>query len=189
MKRREDNRLKTGWLWLLVIVVLLLSLGGCGADVSEGSSEAVPSQEQQEEQTEEEAEPGILTSTEDIALRDADGGGENYVFYYDGQEFRARYTPDNWKIYDSYMITNGEDMKIICQALSEVHPVHGKDYVNYRTPEDMAYEWQQHNFAFYMLPEESPWRQNVQNVDLDPKDQGKSFSELYEDRKNKAGSV
>ena len=78
-------------------------------------------------------------------------------------------------------------MMIICQALSEVHPIHGKDMVSYRTPEDMAYEWQQHNFAYYMLPEESPWKQSVQNVDLDPKDQGKSFSELYEDRTNKSG--
>ena len=58
--------------------------------------------------------------------------------------------------------------------------------VSYRTPEDMAFEWQQHNFVYVMLPEESEWRQNVKDVDLDPKDQGKTYQEMYEDRMNAA---
>ena len=170
------KRKRIGILVLFIAVWLILVLWGCGQQESLEQQEA-----------EESSNAGILTSVEDIGLQDTDGGGENYVFYYSDEEFRARYTPDNWKIFDSYRITDNEDMMIICQALSEVHPIHGKDMVSYRTPEDMAYEWQQHNFAYYMLPEESPWKQSVQNVDLDPKDQGKSFSELYEDRKNKSG--
>lgn len=132
-----------------------------------------------------EVESGILSDPSDINLRDADGNDKNYLFTYDGEDFSVAYTTDNWKIYDSYKINNTEDMTIICEALISVHQIHGSDMESYRTAEDMAYEWLQHNIAYQFLPDESPWKVHAQNVDLDPKDQGKSFSEIYEDRTGK----
>lgn len=128
---------------------------------------------------------GILSDPSDINLRDADGNDKNYLFTYDGEDFSVVYTTDNWKIYDSYKINSTEDMTIICEALISVHQIHGSDMESYRTAEDMAYEWLQHNIAYQFLPDESPWKIHAQNVDLDPKDQGKSFSEIYEDRTGK----
>lgn len=128
---------------------------------------------------------GILSDPSDINLRDADGNDKNYLFTYDGEDFSVVYTTDNWRIYDSYKINNTEDMTIICEALISVHQIHGSDMESYRTAEDMAYEWLQHNIAYQFLPDESPWKVHAQNVDLDPKDQGKSFSEIYEDRTGK----
>lgn len=135
------------------------------------------------------SEDSILTSPEDINLRNPDGAGSNYLFTYLGEDFDAIYTPDNWKIKNSYKINNEEDLVIICEALSAEHPVHGKDMQSYRTPDDMAYEWVQHNLVYAVLPSDSSWRHTVQDVDLDPKDQGKSFDELYEDRTGKKFEV
>ncbi len=128
---------------------------------------------------------GILSDPSDINLRDTDGNGTNYLFTYDGEDFSVVYTTDNWKIYDSYKINNTEDMTIICEALISVHQIHGSDMESYRTAEDMAYEWLQHNIAYQFLSDDSSWKVHAQNVDLDPKDQGKSFSEIYEDRTGK----
>ena len=91
-----------------------------------------------------EEEKGLLESAEDIQLTDVDGWETNYTFIYDGETYNAVYTPDNWKIIDSYKITSEADMIIICGALAEVHPVHGCDGESFREPEDMAYEWLQH---------------------------------------------
>ena len=128
------------------------------------------------------AEPGILSGVEDIALTDMTGAGTDYVFIYDGNHYVAKYKPDNWEITDSYRITNAMDMAVICQALINVHPVHGRDMVSYRTASDMAYEWSQHNVVYQLLPEDSRWMDSVKDVDFDPEDQGKSYEELYEDR-------
>ncbi|SEG09370.1 hypothetical protein SAMN02910276_01841 [Butyrivibrio sp. Su6] len=132
---------------------------------------------------------GILSEPSDINLRDTDGNGKNYLFTYDGEDFSAVYTTDNWKIYDSYKINNTEDMTIICEALISVHQIHGSDMESYRTAEDMAYEWLQHNIAYQFLSDDSSWKVHAQNVDLDPKDQGKSFSEIYEDRTGKEFNI
>ncbi|MBP3274595.1 MAG: hypothetical protein J6L93_06295, partial [Butyrivibrio sp.] len=85
---------------------------------------------------------GILKSAADIELTDTDGNGKNYHFYYAGDDFTAIYTTDNWKVKNSYKIHSEADMIIICQALIDEHPVHGKDMESYRTAEDMAYEWE-----------------------------------------------
>ena len=122
----------------------------------------------------------LLESAEDIALTDE--GGDRFTFTYGGEEFEAIYTPDNWKIMYSYKIRNKADMTIICKALLDVHPVHGRDYESFRTPEDCAYEWEQHNTAYDMLPETSPYKANTRDVDLNPEDQGKSFIEMAGDR-------
>ena len=125
---------------------------------------------------------GSLTSTADIGLTNYDGMGAKYYFTYKGEEFRTLYQNDCWTIYDSYKITDKDDMKIICQALIDVHPVHGRDMSSYRTAEDMAYEWEQHNIAYRYLPDDNAWKESAGNVDLDPYDQGRSYKEIYEDR-------
>ncbi|WP_034443699.1 hypothetical protein [Butyrivibrio sp. AE2032] len=134
-------------------------------------------------------EAGLLTSPEDIALTDVDGNGKNYTFMYDGETFKALYTSDNWKIYNSYRITNEADITIICQALIEEHPIHGSDLVSYRTPEDMAYEWIQHNIAYVFLSDDSSFKTKARDVDLNPEDQGKSFEEIYKARTGKELSI
>ncbi len=128
---------------------------------------------------------GILKSTADIELENTDGKGENYRFYYGGDEFSAIYTEDNWKIIDSYLIVSESDMTIICQALIDEHPVHGKDLVSYRTAKDMAYEWQVHNIAYTFMEEDDPQRIKAKDVDFDPKDQGLTLEEFYETRTGK----
>lgn len=128
---------------------------------------------------------GILTSTADIGLTDSDGKGKNYVFTYGDSIYTAIYWDDHWKIMDSYLIENSNDMIIICQALIDLHPIHGADHENYRTADDMAYEWLQHNIAYEFLPEDNVWRQKSKDVDFNPDDQGKSFIEIYEQRTGK----
>ena len=141
--------------------------------------------ETEEEAAAEPEESGKLSSVEDIGLHAVDETGKNYAFSYHQEEFSARYTPDNWKIIDSYKITDTDDMTIICQALSDVHPVHGRDMESFRTPEDMAFEWLQHNIAYAFLPDDSPWKRSAKDVDLNPADQNKTFEEMYEDKTGK----
>lgn len=128
---------------------------------------------------------GILTSTEDINLHDIDGAGTNYEFTYNGETYSVVYTTDNWRIYNSYKIQDIGDIAIICQALIDIHPIHGSDMESYRTVEDMAYEWLQHNLAYEFLPDDDPLKSHARDVDLDPKDQNKSFEEIYKDRTGK----
>lgn len=126
----------------------------------------------------------ILGSTEDVSLVPTDDYAQGYVFEYDGEQFTAYFDTYSWRVYDSYKITNHDDIVIICQALINEHPVYGSDWESYRTPEDMAFEWEQHNLAYTMLPEDSHWRDDARHVDLDPYDQGKSVTEIYESRTN-----
>ena len=131
----------------------------------------------------EKKDSGLLSSTDDIGLTETGEG--SYTFTYSGESYNAYYTTDNWKIVDSYKITNKNDMIIICKALSDIHPIHTNDYEGYRTPEDLAYEWEQHNTAYSVLPDSSKWKANAKDVDLDPKDQGKSFLQMARDRLSK----
>lgn len=129
-------------------------------------------------------EPGELASPEDIHLQDLTGKGTKFSFTYQNETFSAVYFDDSWHITDSYKITNRNDIIIICQALIEVHPIPGSDGESYRTKEDMTYEWQQHNFAYSILPEGSNWKESAKDVDLDPEDQGKNLIEMYQKRKH-----
>ena len=124
----------------------------------------------------------LLTSPDDIGLCDTDGEDHDYTFCYDGKMFCAVYTPDHWKVIDSFLIRNTADIVYICQALKDVHPIHSADMEGYRTAEDMAYEWLQHNIAYDLLSDDSEWKAHVRDVDIDPKDQGKSVFDLYQDR-------
>ncbi len=145
------------------------------ADAASGSSE------------DEKANPstGLLSSPSDINLTATDSQGKNYTFSYDGEEYKAIYTKDNWQIVDSYKIGNEDDMVIICQALIDEKPIHGKDMVSFRTAEDMAYEWDIHNFAYMILSEDDPIRKKAKDVDFDLEDQGRDFEEFYYSRTGK----
>ncbi len=133
----------------------------------------------------EDSENAVLENTGDIALTDTDGAGKNYTFTYDGKNFDAIYTPDNWKIKDSYRVQNSADMLIICQALIDVHPVHGKDMESYRTAEDMVYEWKIHNIAYEYLADDDSLKSHARDVDFDPNDQGLTLEEFYKSRTGK----
>ena len=145
-----------------------------GADPSASSSDT--------ETDEEEEDSGILSSVEDIALHAIDSTGEKYEFTYDSETYSAVYTTDNWRIINSYKINNEDDMTIICQALLDIHPIHGSDMESYRTADDMAYEWTQHNLAYRFLKDGDSFKEKAKDVDFDPEDQNKSFDEIYEDR-------
>ena len=153
-------------------------------DIEETDTEDKPAEQITETEAENTNE-GILSSTEDINLRDTDGAGTNYLFTYDGEDFSAIYTPDNWKIRNSYRIENVADMVIICQALIDEHPIHGSDMVSFRDAEDMAYEWLQHDMAYEFLSDDNAFKEKARDVDLDPEDQNKDFEEIYEDRTGK----
>ena len=124
----------------------------------------------------------LLSSPEDIGLHDTDGNEHDYVFTYDGIEFTAIRTWHHWRILDSYRITDMADMQMICEALCSVQQIPDADGTGWRTPEDMAYEWAQHDLAYSLLPEGSDWRRQAKDVDFDPEDQGRSLYEIYRDR-------
>lgn len=118
----------------------------------------------------------------DIELIDVDNSKTNFIFEYNDEEFKAIYTDDNWKVIDSFKIRRKKDIVKICQCLIDIHPIHGNDMTSYRTSEDMAYEWIQHNIAYDILPDDNAWKMNAKDVDLDPFDQGKNLKEMYEQR-------
>lgn len=158
---------------ILIMLIMIFSLAGCGLNVDS----YVDTQNVGNEDT-----ISVLSSTKDINLRDLDGKKTNYSFTYKNQDFSAKYTKDNWHIKNSYKITNAKDIGVICQALIEVHPIHGKDMKSYRTVDDLVYEWQQHNLAYNILPDDNSWKEHAKDVDLNPADQGKSLAEIYEAR-------
>lgn len=127
-------------------------------------------------------EPSHLNSPEDIGLHCTDEGKNIYVFTYAELDFTAVYSPDNWHITDSYLIESYEDIFMICRALIEVHPIHSADMTSYRTADDMAYEWHQHNIAYSLLPDGSDWKESAKDVDLDAKDQNKNLFDFLIDR-------
>lgn len=120
---------------------------------------------------------------ENIEIQDIDGKGKNYIFTYKDEKYQATYTSDNWHIQDSYKITQYKDILKICQILATKHQIHTQDLKDYRTPEDMAHEWLQHNLAYQLLSKENKWKELAQSVDLDPADQGKNIIEIYQSRK------
>lgn len=194
----------------LIKVLAVFSLGflitACNGKTTEEASElvsfesieepvsseeqAVESQTVEEAETVEEAGPSagnastdseivpLLSSIEDIALTSADG--KNYTFTYDGRQYKAVYTPDHWKIVASYDINSIEDMTIICQALINEHPIHGRDMVNYRTADDMVYEWEVHNIAHFLFSDKEEAKAHAKDVDFNPEDEGRTFKEYYD---------
>ena len=129
-----------------------------------------------------EVEESVYEPELDIELKDVDGNMNTFSFIYKDETYKAIYTDDNWKIIDSYKIRNKKDIIKICQRLTDVHPIHGKDMISYRTADDLAYEWIQHNIAYDILPNDNKWKLNAKDVDFNPEDQGRNIIELYESR-------
>ncbi len=158
--------------FLGIMIIIIFSLTGCDLEKKIVTYNSTNNEEIE----------SVLSTTKDINLRDLDGNKTNYIFTYNNENFSAKYTKDNWHIEDSYKITNAKDIGLICQALIDVHPIHGKDMKSYRTVDDLVYEWQQHNLAYTILPDDNSWKEHAKDVDLNPDDQGKSLEEMYEDR-------
>ena len=154
------------------MIIIIFSLTGCDLEKKIVTYNSTNNEEIE----------SVLSTTKDINLRDLDGNKTNYIFTYNNENFSAKYTKDNWHIEDSYKITNAKDIGLICQVLIDVHPIHGKDMKSYRTVDDLVYEWQQHNLAYTILPDDNSWKEHAKDVDLNPDDQGKSLEEMYEDR-------
>lgn len=112
----------------------------------------------------------------DVVINNLDG--TYFSFIYDDEEFLVRYDEDNWRIYDSYKITDSDDIYAIVEALNEIHPIHSKDYTGYRSVEDMRDEWLMHNLAYRILKDDPVYRERAKNVDLDPEDEGLSLQEF-----------
>ena len=185
----------------LLIAAALMLTTGCGetthkasvasSDEVPDSTEAVPTEAITEETAEKteavtesptESYPQLLSSADELNFTDITGCGESYTFTYGGEVYEVSYWTDNWRIIDSYKIRNENDITLICTVLAENHPIHSADYSEYRTPGDMAYEWIQHNIAYDMAPEGSSYKHSAKDVDIDPKDQGKSVYDLLVDR-------
>lgn len=158
--------------FLGIMIIIIFSLTGCDLEKKIVTYNSTNNEEIE----------SVLSTTKDINLRDLDGNKTNYIFTYNNENFSAKYTKDNWHIEDSYKITDAKDIGLICQALIDVHPIHGKDMKSYRTVDDLVYEWQQHNLAYTILPDDNSWKEHAKDVDLNPDDQGKSLEEMYEDR-------
>lgn len=128
-----------------------------------------------------EGEP-LLSGLPEITYEYSDSYYEYYSFDYAGEEFEVLHEYDNWKIFDSNKIRNSKDMQLICEALLDIYQVHGVDLESYRTPEDMAYEWIQHNIVYEMPLTDARYKESAANVDLDPGDQNKTIVEMFKDR-------
>ena len=158
---------------LLCILLVLLFVVGCDIKIDIKDNESNNKVVEQDND-----DNGSISDSLDIKKID----DKNYEFVYKDEVFKAIFVNDTWKIYDSYKITNNNDIKKICKALIEINKVPSSDYKSYRTSDDLAYEWMQHNLAYQILPEGNSFRNSAKDVDLDPKDQGKSLVEIYEDR-------
>ena len=152
---------------LLTILLVLLLCAGCGNEPAVRDTEASDAQ-------------SALCSVDDLGLNTEDGS--TYTFTYQGEVYQAVYRTDNWKIRNSYRITNSADMVIICRALSDIHPIPNAKGTGNRTPEDLAFEWEQHNLAYTLLPEGHKWKDNARDVDLNPEDQGKTLLDFAKER-------
>lgn len=157
---------------ILFIIVIMFLITGCGIKDNNNTDNS------NGEVSQEETSAGYIEG--ELEIKDIDG--KNYEFIYRDEVYKVLYVSDTWKIYDSYKITNNSDMKKICRALLKIHKIPSSDYKSYRNVDDMVYEWKQHNLAFQVLPEGNLFRESAKDVDLDPRDQGKSLVEIYEDR-------
>jgi len=167
---------------LFVLLILSLVLCGCGSKKADEEKNTGASADQGIELENFKPEKATLKSADELHFHQVNGSDSDYEFTYGGETYKALYTEDNWKIYDSYRVGNTGDMVIICEELIKYHPIHGKDMKSYRTAYDMAYEWLQHNTAYFLLPESSKWKDHVRDVDIDPADQGRNLEELFEAR-------
>ena len=128
-----------------------------------------------------------LITDNSIVLTQDKNNPNFYSFNYNGTDFSAQwlYLESTWHIENSYLIKNKDDILKICKALHSVHPVpRGNDPTKYRTPEDMAYEWEQHNIGVELCENLSVFEfaksgiERCKHVDINPGDEGKNVYEL-----------
>ena len=94
-----------------------------------------------------------------------------------------------WKIFDSYLITNRKDIYKICEALYSLHKVPtANGSSEYRTIDDMVYEWEEHNKG-YLYSKKVPFStlrqmgiEATKDVDINPGDQNKNVYQLMWER-------
>ena len=170
-----NNLLYRGALAFLCLLLISL-LSGCGSKETEASTNAKADNSSNAGESGADNYPSLLASTGDLNLRSDDS--EHYSFEYGGTTYSAEFQGNSWRIYDSYRIMNHEDMLLICQALTAEHPIPTADGKGNRTIQDLAHEWDQHNFAFTLLPEGSEWKERARHVDLNPEDQGKELMDF-----------
>ncbi len=128
------------------------------------------------------AAPTLSENDFELTYTGSDDYADNYSFSYGDETFTAHYTPylgGDWKIVDSYKITNRADMIIICEALLKESKVCGC-ITHYRTAKDMADEWEIHNQGYVVAKNYGMASavDRLKDVDLDKKDQGKTFDEF-----------
>ena len=170
-----NNLLYRGALAFLCLFLISL-LSGCGSKKTGESTNAETDNSSNAGESGADNYPSLLASTGDLNLRSDDS--EHYSFEYGGTTYSAEFQGNSWRIYDSYRIMNHEDMLLICQALTAEHPIPTADGKGNRTIQDLAHEWDQHNFAFTLLPEGSEWKERARHVDLNPEDQGKELMDF-----------
>ena len=153
---------------VLAVLFLLFLLAGCG--------------KKEDTTTKMTTSVSILHSVGELSLSTEDD--IHFTFLYNGETYHATFAEDTWKIIDSWKITDRSDMTIICRGITDAHPIPTPDHTGFRTPEDMAFEWEQHNIAYYMLPEGAKWKENAKDVDLNPEDQGKTILNFLLERSN-----
>lgn len=130
-------------------------------------------------------EPTISDKDFEVTYDGKDDYAENYSFTYGGETFTVHYTPysgGDWKVVDSYKITNKADMVLICEKLHRLHKIEGR-ITRYRTAKDMADEWEIHDQG-YVLAKNYGMDSAVarlKDVDMDKKDQGKTFDDFVKD--------
>ena len=129
-----------------------------------------------------EASAGESPSLSETELELTETDDDIYAFSYGGETFTAQYTPyigGNWKVVDSYKITNRADMVIICERLLKLNKVRGR-ITRWRTAKDMADEWEIHNrgYSLALAYSMEGAAARLKDVDMDKKDQGKTFDDF-----------
>ncbi len=162
--------------WAICVISILVVVASIIQDVIISVENQVPSGEE-------------LIKEDEVIM--SSKNGIDYVIDSDGLEVHAKWDKDeeSWKIYNSYLINNEDDMEKICTALYNLHPVPtAKNSTEYRTIDDMVYEWQEHNKGYLYskrLPDGKLKNMGVEatmHVDINPGDQGKNVYQLMWER-------
>ena len=162
--------------WAICVISILVVVASIIQDVIIPVENQVPSGEE-------------LIKEDEVIM--SSKNGIDYVIDPDGLEVHAKWDKDeeSWKIYNSYLINNENDMYKICTALYNLHPVPtAKNSTEYRTIDDMVYEWQEHNKGYLYskrLPDGKLKNMGIEatkDVDINPGDQGKNVYQLIWER-------
>ncbi|MCR5142222.1 MAG: dockerin type I repeat-containing protein [Ruminococcus sp.] len=116
-----------------------------------------------------------------------DGINSKYQFTCNGRTFTAVYTENkekglyNWKITDSYQITKTSDMLFICRLLAERHPIPtaALNGMSFRSADNMAMEWDAHNYVYGITAIGSSWNDRAKDVDIDPTGDGMNRNNFF----------